>query len=280
MIKVQTYNFRNGGWSDQTRRHRFDLLLGELEATGRPADILFLSECAMINAFHQAPLWELTALLSRRLPGNAVYYPFINHRHGSRNHPGLFVNSAVVTPGPWFHSPTEACSEALDNTLRATVAGHTMHLGSVHWEGGRGPRGFDIQSAQLGELAKLPAICGGDFNATSSAPGEVIHEDWHERMAPWPQKRRQKGHEVNGRWEIYTKPMDDLLEAGWWDTGEAAKDFTVTINDHADGGSGLRIDRILVTNKTPMRLVEDTYRVYPTEHSDHRIVECEVEPTA
>ena len=88
------------------------------------------------------------------------------------------------------------------------------------------------------------------------------------------------------RAKVESRAIDSFLEHGWWDAGEQADDFTPTVHPAIDGGSGLRIDRIMVSDRTPAKLVPGSYTVHVPEDgigvSDHRMVSCwlEIEPRA
>ncbi len=265
-----------------------------LSGLSTPPHILFLSECTYYTepAFQNEPLFDAQETLaslwgySEDNAGNtfpkARYDAFISKVHGSVNVPGLFIDPRYVRPLRWYD---ETQRRSLANSLTARINGHDIQLKSVHWNGSCGSTLFDQQSSQDGQMAQHAAIIGGDFNATSSHPRESIPANWGERCDEQgqAQKRSQKGiRGPEGVWRVYTDPIDSLLEHGWWDVGEKAKDFTVTVNRWVDGGSGLRIDRIMVSDRAPVRLVPNSYKVHvpkpgEKELSDHRMVSCWLE---
>lgn len=279
---IGTWNMKNGGWNTTTRQHNFTGLVDTIAQYPAP-DILMLTEATMFTAFHNGPLEEAVTLLSALLPGTARYLPFMSQTMTRRNQPCLMVNSAVVTPIRFYKPPLlqtneESVRQGFWNFLEADLKGRPVWLQALHWDGSQGPCFFDMQSSLTGQMANKPCIIAGDFNATSSAPGEVLHDDWGARCiaAGTPWKRRQKGHKVGGTYHVYTDPIDELHTDGFWDCGEAAGDFTVTVNDWVDNGSGLRIDRIIASNPLGADLVDGSYHVFvpePTqEYSDHRYV--------
>jgi endonuclease/exonuclease/phosphatase family metal-dependent hydrolase len=194
---------------------------------------------------------------------------------GAPQQTGLFTSARMVTPVEW-HAATGHWVRAIHHDmLVARVAGLETRLATIHWNGSDGPLGFDVQAARTGQLAAYPTIIGGDFNTTSSAPGERVYDDWGQRCRdagkPWaaPQKGRQDA--VSGEWRTNTESFDDLLACGWWDIGAHAGDFTTTAP-----GSDLRIDRLVVSDRHPATYVKGSYRVIPCPRSDHQYVYAEL----
>jgi endonuclease/exonuclease/phosphatase family metal-dependent hydrolase len=276
-IRIGTFNYKAGGWSETTRRHDHQSLVDVIAGTsGGPPHILALPEATLYREFQEQPLWEAVHRLNTLWQGEDFYYPFLSYREGSRNHPALLVSARHVRPLRWF-APGPHVRRARHNFLLAQIAGQEVYLNSLHWDGSSGPDQFSIQAALASQMASVPCILAGDFNATSSCAGEIVHSDWHERMAGAPWKWSQKGIKgPDGRWHVNTEPMDDLLASGFVDAGQQAGDFTVTNNSTVDYGSGLRIDRILWSRKLDAELVPGSYRVHipepDEEKSDHRYV--------
>lgn len=295
-LHVVALNLKRGGYDRTTRYHDHERLHALLSSLDTPPHILFLSECTYYTDFQSEPLFDVKETLASLWGydedevGNSFpkvrYESFISKVHGSVNVPGLFIDPRYVRPLRWYD---ETQRRSLANSLTARINGHDIQLKSVHWNGSCGATLFDQQACQDGQAAQHAAIFGGDFNATSSDRREHIPEDWEEHcyQADAPQKISQKGHRTPDGWKVYTGALDAFLEHGWWDAGAEAEDFTVTVNPWVDGGSGLRIDRIMVSNRSPVRLVPDSYTVHvpkpgEDELSDHRMVSCwlEVAPAA
>ena len=291
-IRLGTFNYKAGGWSEATRRHDHQPLVETIARTpDGPPHILALPEGTLYREFQEQPIWEVVRQLNQLWQGEDFYYPFLSYRAGSRNHPALLVSARQVRPLRWF-APGPNNRRIRNNFLLAEIAGQEVYLNSLHWDGAAGPEGFATQSALTSQMASVPCLLLGDFNATSSCEGEIVPSDWHELMASTPWKRAQKGiKDSGGRWRINTEPMDDLLAAGFIDAGQQAGDFTVTVNSTAfnsivdnptgtnstvDNGSGLRIDRILWSRKLLASLVPHSYQVHVPqpgeEKSDHRYV--------
>lgn len=295
-LRVATVNLKRGGYDYDTRHHDHGKLQTMLSTLEQPPHVLFLSECTFYDdpKLFNEPLYDAEEALNTLWgyhtdsEGHAVpavtYSSRLSKVHGSINTPGLFWDRRYVRPIRWYE---ETQRRSLANSLLAEINGHRIMLKSVHWNGSEGPTLFDQQACRDGQMAQHAAIIAGDFNATSSHPKESIPEDWQERCytADAPQKISQKGHRApDGHWDVYTGAIDAFLDHGWWDVGAEADDFTVTVNPWVDGGSGLRIDRIMVSNRTPVRLIPGSYRVHvpepETEVSDHRMVSCAFEVEA
>lgn len=294
-LRVATFNLKGGGYDRRTRHHDHGKLRTMLSSLDEPPHILFSSECTFYDSptFFSEPQFEaeetLNSLWGFRTDSEGREFPAVQYTsriskvHGSINVPGLFYDRRVVRPVRWYD---ETQRRSLANSLLAEINGHPIMLKSLHWNGSEGPALFDQQSCRDGQMAQHAAIIAGDFNATSSHPKESIPEDWEERCYRdnATQKVSQKGHRTPDGWRVYTGAIDAFLDHGWWDAGAEADDFTVTVNPWGDGGSGLRIDRIMVSNRTPAKLVPGSYRVHVppdgTEVSDHRMVSCsfEIEP--
>lgn len=292
-LTVAAVNLKRGAWDYDNRRHDHAKLHTMLSSLETPPHILFLSECTYYDApmLFSEPLYDVLEVLDSALGFRAdengheyaqgQYMPFISKVHGSINVPGLFIDRRYVRPVRWYN---ETQRRSLANSLLAEINGHRVQLKSVHWNGSEGSTLFDQQSSRDGQMAQHPAIIGGDFNATSSHPKEVIPENWGARCFEQHQDQKisQKGRRApDGTWSVYTDAIDALIQHGWWDAGELADDFTVTVNAGVDGGSGMRIDRIMVSNRTPAKLVPGSYKVHVpdegTEVSDHRVVSCKIE---
>jgi endonuclease/exonuclease/phosphatase family metal-dependent hydrolase len=277
-LRLGTFNYKRGGWSETDRRHDFSKLLATLNQAPLP-HVLALTEATMYHEFHQQPLWDLVNAINLLSIEREVYYPFLSQRTGSRNHPLLLVAASVVKPLTW-ELPGRNTRAVREHVLTALVHGRTLELQAVHWDGGSGPNMLAAQAYRTAQLAAKPAILLGDFNCTSSADGEELPEDWHERHDAQPHKRCQKAAlGPDGRWHIYPHPLDYLRQSGFLDAGEQAENYTVTTND-GEGESGLRIDRILWSRKSGARLVPGSYHVFTPPRSavfsDHRYVVASV----
>ncbi len=293
-LHVVALNLKKGGYDPSTRFHDNDKLHTMLSTLETPPHILFLSECTHYTepVFQSAPLFDVLETLQSlwgyeedengHSHSKAGYSAFISKVYGSVNVPGLFIDTRYVRPLRWYD---ESQRRSLANSLTARINGHDVQLKSVHWNGSCGSTGFEQQSSQDGQMAQHAAVIGGDLNASSSHAGEHIPEDWGARCDEQghAQKRSQKGIRMpDGSWRVFTEAIDAFLEHGWWDAGEAANDFTVTVNDWVDSGSGMRIDRIMVSDRAPIELVPDSYKVHvpkpgENELSDHRMVSCWLE---
>lgn len=275
-IRLGTFNYKRGGWSDSRRHHDFTPLLRTL-SQAPPPHVLSLPEASMYHEFHEQPLWELVGRLNELWAGTDVYYPFLSQRAGSRNHPLLLVAARRVRPICW-ESPGRNTRRVRENFLLAGIGSRQVYLHAIHWDGGSGPAEMNAQAIRTAQHAAYPTILLGDFNATSSTDGETLYQDWHERMAPTPWKHAQKATlGPDSRWHIDPHPIDYLLNSGFTDAGQQAGDFTVTVNPSAENSSGLRIDRIMWSPGLEAELVPDSYRVFIPETdqmtvSDHRYV--------
>ncbi|WP_410597211.1 endonuclease/exonuclease/phosphatase family protein [Amycolatopsis sp. lyj-23] len=288
-LHVVTANLKRAGYDYGTRHHDHTLLRQLLSTLEYPPHVLFLSECTFYDArtYLSTPLFDALDVLDSLwgttidAHGRAVpavqYTPFLSTVAGSINSPGLFIDRRYVRPRCWYPADWR---HVLANSLVADINGHEILLKCVHWNGSGGHTGFDRMSSQHGQLAQRKAILAGDFNATSSHPGEHLPQDWHELCVSQgnAHKLSQKGiRQPDGTWRLNTQALDAFLEHGWWDAGEAAGDFTPTVRPAIDGGSGLRIDRITVSNRTPATLVSGSYTVHVPDGpavSDHRMVSC------
>ncbi|HET6288777.1 MAG TPA: hypothetical protein VFG15_18770 [Amycolatopsis sp.] len=207
----------------------------------------------------------LGSLWARRGPdgrvfGEIPYRAYLSQVPGSVNVPGLFLDPSVVQPRRWY--PLAGSRAQLANTVTAMINGHRFRLKCVHWNGSRGETGLNEQADQDGQMGSENALYAGDFNATSSVKGETVYEDWGARCdrvgRPW--MRSQKGtRRPDGTWGTNTGSMDRFLEHGWWDAGQVAGDFTPTTTELQ---TALRIDRIMLSKRSPARFDPDTYRVY------------------
>jgi hypothetical protein len=240
-----------------------------------------LSECSYYGAFNSRPLFEALALLDGLWEGHDFYRGFLSTRPGFRNPPGLFVSVRSVTPVAWYDVYDDNTCEARWNYLEARVGRQSVFAKSVRWNSSRGPGHLAEQSALDGRMAALPTILAGDFSTTSSAEGEMVQEDWGENCAdagvPW--RRRQKGRrdERAGRWILNTEPVDELLADGFRDAGQEAGDFTPTLRPAA--GRGIRVDRVLWSERLPAALVPGSYHVFDADGGglEHAYVWCELE---
>jgi endonuclease/exonuclease/phosphatase family metal-dependent hydrolase len=278
IVRVVVFNLKNGGWNEQTRFHDLDKLINTVAQVEAP-HLLFLPECTNYHWFRNGPKWEATNRLSELLPGKDVYRPFLSTGTGHRNHAGLFVSADMVKPIDEYR-PDDDTRYVMENVLHCRVADEEAWLHAVHWDGSGGPDWFDIQSARHGNLGAKPTLLGGDFNCASHAEKIETAFQWAKRNKRTPWKLRQKARRKNGAWTPQTEPYDDLLDNGFWDAAQIAKNDTPTVN----GGSEQVIDRLAVSHQFPGRLVEGSYRVLVPEkgkvYSDHRLVYLELEVAA
>jgi endonuclease/exonuclease/phosphatase family metal-dependent hydrolase len=277
-LRLGTFNYKRGGWSEDRRRHDFSGLLATLNQAPLP-HVLALGEATMYHEFDEAPLWELVNAVNCLSVTGEVYYPFLSQRVGSRNHPLLLVAASVVTPKTW-KLPGRNVRAAREHLLTAKIFGREVTLGSVHVDGGSGPVAVAAQAYRMAELVTQPTFLLGDFNRTSSVDGEHVPEDWHELMKDAPHKRAQKGVlGADDRWYVDTHPIDYMLQSGFVDAGQEAGDFTVTTNESV-ARAALRIDRIMWSKATRARLVPGSYHVFVPPRSavfsDHRYVVASV----
>jgi hypothetical protein len=292
-LRVANVNLKRAGYDYSSRQHDHGLLHQMLSSLDDAPHVLFLSECTFYGerVFLSEPYFDALEVMDnlwgesrdeegRTFPA-AQYTGFLSKVDGSINSPGLFVDRRYVRPSK--HYPPD-WRKVLANSLVTEINGCEILLKCVHWSGSGGYTGFAQASSQDGQLAQLAAIIAGDFNATSSAAGEIVPADW--RLLCDGQgnsyKLSQKGkREPDGTWRLFTDAIDGFLDHGWWDVGAQAKDFTPTVHPVIDGGSGLRIDRIMVSDRAPVTLVPGSYKVHVpepgTEVSDHRMVSCTFE---
>ncbi|WP_372663509.1 endonuclease/exonuclease/phosphatase family protein [Amycolatopsis kentuckyensis] len=285
-----TANLKRAGYDYKTRRHSHDLLAQMLSTLEEAPHVLCLSECSFYDTreYLSAPLFEAMDVLDSlwgttedadgRQFSTAQYTPFLSKVAGSVNAPGLFVDRRYVRPVSWYPHDWRT---VLSNSLVASVNGHDLLFKCVHWSGSKGPTGFDEQAALDAQLAPYRAILAGDFNTTTSDPREHIPDDWGKLCDDQgnPHKKWQKGYlGEDGVWRVYTKALDGFFAHGWKDAGAQADDFTTTVYPAIDGGSGLRIDRIVYSNTAPITLVPGSYKVHAHERgarvSDHMMVEA------
>lgn len=278
-LRVATANLKRGGYDRRTRRHDHGKLRSMLSPLKLPPHMLCLSECTSYMDFDREPLHEVLELLSSmwgehrdedgRAYGSIPYVPYISDVQGSVNVPGLFVDPRYVRPVVWHHPDDSRAM--LANTLEALINGHPFTLKCAHWNGSRGETGFTMQADQDGQLGSRNAFVAGDFNATSSLPGEIYPADWgaqcDEADEPW--KRSQKGMRTPDGWKTNTAAIDRFTEHGWKDAGAEAADFTPT------AVGGLRIDRIAWSKVSPAVLAPGSYAVHKNRMlSDHDLVTC------
>lgn len=289
-LRVATANLKRAGYDYVSRRHDHGLLHQMLSTLAEAPHVLYLSECTFYDerVFLWEPLFDALEVMDslwgtvedadgRTFPA-AQYTPFLSTVPNSINQPGLFIDRRYVRPMLWYPNDWRYI---LANSLMTEINGCEILLKSLHWSGSGGYTWFDRLSSQDGQDAQYAAIFGGDFNATSSHPDETAPDDW--RLLCDGQgnshKLSQKGiRQPDGSWRLYTEAIDAFLEHGWQDAGELAGDFTPTVPPAIDGGSGLRIDRIMISKRTPAKLVPGSYKVHVpepgTEVSDHRMVSC------
>ncbi|OXM50308.1 hypothetical protein CFP71_28160 [Amycolatopsis thailandensis] len=288
LVRVATANQKRAGYNRATRRHEHDKLAAMLSPLPEHPHALYLSECTHYSGTHYEPdpleevLRLLGSLWARRGPdgrkfGEVPYRAYISEVPGSVNVPGLFIDPRTVVPRRRY--PLVGSRAQLANTVTATINGHKWRLKCVHWNGSRGETGLDQQADQDGQMASENALYAGDFNATSSATGETVYENWgalcDEVGRPW--MRSQKGRRrPDGTWGTNTGSIDRFLEHGWWDAGQVANDFTETTTDPR---TALRIDRIMLSRRSPACFAPELYRVHQDPplsvggvRNDHRMV--------
>ena len=290
LVQLTTFNAKRGFWNDKTGGPDLDSIMTHLDGAPLP-DILGFSEATNYHRDGMRHLYRLAAMLTEANYGDRVE-PFLAEFDGHANHPALLVNTRVVNVKEWWQPHRPHTRRVRWGWLLADVWGVDTWISCQHWQGGLGRHKLDEHAAILAEIGRAPAIALGDFNATSSWDGEV-NLDWHTATAAAGEthKRLQKGHQVNGRWQLDTRQLDFLrTDCGWRDLGEEAKDGTPTTD-----GSGLRVDRIMLSGTFPGELVPGTYEVhkdpegggiiagvsagircYGPKRSDHRMVSATI----
>ncbi|WP_410659553.1 hypothetical protein [Amycolatopsis sp. lyj-112] len=293
-LRVATANLKRAGYNRRTRGHEHDKLAAMLAPLQESPHALFLSECTHYTGMpfdpDPDPFEEVVQLLSslwvRRGPdgrkfGEVPYRGYISEVPGSVNLPGLFIDPRIITPCRRYALANSR--RQLANSVTTTINGHRFRLKCVHWNGSRGETGFNEQADQDGQLASENAILAGDFNATSSAEGETVYEDWGGQCdkvgRPW--QRSQKGtRRPDGTWGTNTGSIDRFLEHGWWDAGQVAGDFRVTTTEPE---TALRIDRIMLSKRSPAQIDPGAYEVHEhplrskgAQKNDHLMVSGEI----
>lgn len=256
LVRMTTFNAKRGFWDDEAGAPDLDSVMAHLDQAPLP-DILGFSEATNYHLDGSRHLYRLAAMLTEANFGDR-FEPFLAEFDGHANHPALFLNSRVVEVKQWWQPHRPHTRRVKWGWVLADVWGVWTWISCQHWQGGLGRHQLDEHAAILAEMGRHPAIALGDFNATSGWDGEV-ELDWHEATAAAGEtrKRLQKGHLVDGRWQLDTRQLDFLrTDCGWRDLGEEAKDGTPT----ADGG--LRVDRIMVSDRFPGELIPDSYRVH------------------
>ncbi|WP_037305737.1 hypothetical protein [Amycolatopsis orientalis] len=290
-LRVATANLKRAGYNRKTRFHEHDKLAAMLAPLQEAPHALYLSECTHYTGTPHDPdpieevlkllgsLWTTLGPDGRKF-GEVPYRAWISEVPGSVNVPGLFVDPRIIQPRAWYGLAGRRTQ--LANTLTATINDHPFRLKCLHWNGSRGPTGLTEQADQDGQGASENALYAGDFNTTSSAEGETVYRNWGARCdrvgRPW--MRSQKGiRRPDGTWVTHTG-MDRFLEHGWWDAGQVAGDFTPTTTDPE---TALRIDRIVLSKRSPARFDPDTYAVHGhpllgrgAPRNDHLMVSADV----
>jgi endonuclease/exonuclease/phosphatase family metal-dependent hydrolase len=278
-VRVATVNCKRGGWLEAHGRHDLDRVVAMVDGLGAATDILVLAETTGYRLDGDRAAWALTNQLNERLPRGERYQWFLAETGTSRNSPGVWVSSrfpvlaAQVPPVARHPLPPR---EPHHNTVVVEIGGRPVTIAGVHWSGSRGLPGFQQQAALHHGLADRATILAGDFNTTSSRPVERNPDNWFAHQPPrkWPQKGWR---DRDGTWHLITEVLDSMLETGWWDAGERAGNGEPTVSSTADGGSLLRIDRILLSDAADAVLLPDSYQVGPeTDLSDHRGVVCDL----
>jgi endonuclease/exonuclease/phosphatase family metal-dependent hydrolase len=265
-LRLSTFNYDLGGRQPDGSTDLDSLIEALAESSvPAPADVHFL--CETRNWWEPErgnPLiTEVTDRLSELLPGPARYEAHFGHSRGTL----LLTRRDVVTVTRWrdHEDKTHFLRDTAETNI-GDVPG--PRLGVTHWSGSHGRRYFEQLAAETAHLAQYPAIRAGDFNATSSADGERIPEDWgaicDAQKYPWKKPQKAYRDPATGIWKVDTLPIDILRETGWWDVGERAGDFTVTTNSPTDPAldSSLRIDRIFVSDRLGAWLIPGTYTVW------------------
>lgn len=239
--------------------------LAESSDPDHPTDVHFLCEARnwWQPKLKNPLIRKITDGLSELLPGSARYEARFGHLRST-----LLLTRADRIEVPRWHDHEDP-THFLRDTAETVIDGEPgPWLGTKHCSGSHGRASFEQWAVENGHLSQYAAIMAGDFNATSSAPGERIPENWGKicDAQDYPWKKPQKGYldQETGIWKVDTLPIDILRDMGWWDAGERAGDFTVTTNSPSDPelNSGLRIDRIFVSERLGAWLVPNSYRVW------------------
>lgn len=282
-LRAATFNYRRAGYNGLVHDHQ--PLLDTLAQLDERPHVLCLSECTLYDDDHDNPLWTVINALNGLWKDEDFYYPFLSRKIGSKNVPGLLVSARHVKPGRWYRHSAPNTREVHYDMLEATIGGHKLNVVPVHWNGAKSAEFVDQQMHLLAQLGKEPTLAFGDFNCTSSRPGEVTYgDDWAQRMEALGMGLAvlQKGRRLpDGSYKLNTESLNDLIRyGGFRDAGEQADDFTVTTAEHVDGGSGTRIDRIFWSKRFPGYLIPGSYRVLspiPATASDHKLVVCHMQ---
>jgi len=220
--------------------------------------------------------------------------------------PALFYNPDILILRRWWNQDDPGIYDDQRNVARFAIRSsgrvaeeRTEFLAFVHhFE----PLSGDVRLeearrvSRYGDAQPLPAIGGGDLNATASGP-HMPQRDW---MAANFSSRSHKGIERDGRWGPDTRALDYLI--GKWDEetsdrtdgcgfhavaemawrADPSQPILPTVNENVDAGGGLLIDWILVNEAMKKHVIPESYKVHiPDERyrspSDHRLVTTEIE---
>jgi len=221
--------------------------------------------------------------------------------------PAIFYNPNILVLRRWWNQDDPGVYDDQRNVARFAIRdsdnfpeGRTEFLAFVHhFE----PLSGDIRLEEARRVSRyrdaqpLPAIGGGDLNATASGD-HLPQRDW---MAATFSHRSHKGMtRPDGRWGPDTRAIDYLI--GTWDEDaqqrrdgcgfhavaemawrlDPSRPILPTVNENVDAGGGLLIDWILVNEAMRKHVISDSYRVHiPDERypppSDHRLVTAALE---
>lgn len=266
VLTLCTVNAKRGFHDERSGRADLDAVM-QLIGDQR-ADIVGFSEAYDYHRFGRRDMFDLANRLTAA-NGGGYMAPFVAEFAGHGNHPILFVDTSVVRVDEWWEPHVPHTRSVKWGWLRARVHGIPTWLSCQHWQGSLGRAPFWAHAGAMAEMGTGPAIALGDFNTTSGWDGEVP-VDWDQatEATGTTHKRLHKGVKVDGKWQVDTEQMDYLLaDCGWRDLGELANDSSVTTHH---SGSGLRIDRIMMSADFPGELVPGSYQVHNPITGDGR----------
>lgn len=269
-LSVATFNMEAGGYVPGKGHPKVDAMIEHLLRCfpdGAPA-ILCLSEATKYEGDGEQIARYVTNTLSEGLPRGEYYEPFMFDRPGWRNPPMLLLNRAKMTPLHHFRAERSDTGPHYQGVVRVDFGGIKIWIKAVHWPGVSGRDGFWREANYLAQgLASQPSIVLGDFNSDDNP-----ETDWEGICTRRGERRKlnQKGIQLaDGRWVLDDGQLRFLLDqCEYRDLGELAGDLTGTTT-----GSGLRIDRILLSRPFPGSLVDYKVHVPEGDHiSDHFVV--------
>ncbi|MBO4164301.1 hypothetical protein [Micromonospora antibiotica] len=299
-VSVALFNFENGGLRDG--QHDLHPLVDAFHDVTTPPALILLCEAKEWQTHGNQPLLHAAELLADRFA--TPYVGVLGHDPRGPMPPAILYDPTLLSLRTWYDPDDRYAFDDKRNVarfaLRTSSERHdsrTEFLAFIaHWDVHCGIRRRQ-QAALLDRYGAthLPAVGGGDLNATASGP-HLPQRDW--TVANY-RARRQKGQRMpDGTWVADTEAVDHLI--GHWDPHtrtrtdgcgfhsiaelawqrDPATPLLPTVNGGDDVGGGLLIDWLLVNRAMLAHVVPDTYRVhvplgqpYP---SDHRLVTADL----